>query len=163
MGMSEHKATISWKNSSDDFPSGRYSREHTWTFDGGLSVSASASPSAVRPPMSNPAAVDPEEAFVASVSSCHMLTFVYLAWRKGFQPTSYEDQAVGHLSPNENKVPWISRITLRPRVTYQGERHPTPDEEAHLHHEAHLQCFIAQSVKTAIEVVASQATPPYGF
>ena len=155
--MSEHKATILWKNGSGDFPSGRYSREHTWSFDGGLSVPASASPSVVRPPMSNPEAIDPEEAFVASVSSCHMLTFVYLAWKEGFEPESYEDHAVGHMSRNEQKVPWISRIILSPRVTYRGERRPNADEEAHLHHEAHAQCFIAQSVKTVIEVA------PNGF
>jgi organic hydroperoxide reductase OsmC/OhrA len=151
--MSEHKATIAWKNNSGDFRSGRFSREHTWAFDGGITVTASASPSVVRPPMSNPAAIDPEEAFVASVSSCHMLTFVYLAWKAGFEPASYEDHAVGHMSPNENKVPWISRVVLSPRVAYRGERRPTPDDEAHLHHEAHAQCFIAQSVKTAVEVV----------
>lgn len=148
--MSEHKATILWQNGSDDFRSGRYSREHTWTFDGGMSVAASASPSVVRPPMSNPAAVDPEEAFVAAVSSCHMLTFVYLAWKAGFEPTRYEDHAVGTMAKGE--VRWIDRITLRPRVSYRGDRHPTPAEEAQLHHEAHRQCFIAQSVKTAIEV-----------
>jgi organic hydroperoxide reductase OsmC/OhrA len=157
--VSEHKATILWKNTSDDFKSGRYSREHTWSFDGGMTVAASASPSVVRPPLSNPAAIDPEEAFVASVSSCHMLTFVYLAGKAGFEVTSYEDHAVGHMAPNENKVPWISRIVLSPRVVYQSQRRPTQDEEARLHHEAHAQCFIAQSVKTAVEVAPPASGP----
>jgi len=150
--MSEHRATIVWKNDSPEFMQGRYSRAHTWTFDGGLSVPASASPSVVRPPLSNPAAVDPEEAFVASLSSCHMLTFVHLARRAGFQVDSYEDDAIGTMTPNERKVPWISAVALNPRVVYGGQRSPTPEEEAHLHHEAHEQCFVAQSVKTAITV-----------
>lgn len=150
--MSEHKATILWKNGSAEFKSGRFSREHRWQFDGGAEVLASASPAVVRPPMSNPAAVDPEEAFVASVSSCHMLTFVYLAWKAGFEVESYRDEAVGHMTANEKGVPWISHITLHPQVAYGGGRTPSSDERARLHHEAHEQCFIAQSVKTTIEV-----------
>src|SRR5437773_5968957 len=93
--MSEHKATISWKRTSPDFLKGKYSREHTWTFDGGTTVPASPSPSVVPVPYSNPANVDPEEAFVASVSSCHMLTFLYLACQRGFQVDSYDDEAAG--------------------------------------------------------------------
>src|SRR5262245_29729352 len=94
--MADHKATISWKRDSAEFLQGRYSREHTWTFDGGLTVPASSSPSVVRAPFSNPAHVDPEEAFVASISSCHMLTFLHVARVAGFQVDSYDDEAVGH-------------------------------------------------------------------
>jgi organic hydroperoxide reductase OsmC/OhrA len=150
--MSEHKAIIRWSLTSPEFTKGRYSREHTWTFDGGVTVEASPSPSVVPAPWSNPANVDPEEAFVASVSSCHMLTFLHLASRQGFQVDAYEDQAVGVLTKNERGIPWISRIALQPKITYGGEKHPTPGEEAHLHHEAHEQCYIANSIKTEVTV-----------
>src|SRR6201993_606623 len=135
--MSEHKATIKWTQSQGDFLKGTYSREHTWTFDGGMMIAASSSPAAVRVPYSNPAGVDPEEAYVASLSSCHMLTFVYLASRHGFQVDSYDDTAIGVLSPNERKVPWVSTVTLNPRVVYGGAQRPSPAEEEHLHHQAH--------------------------
>src|ERR1700742_3998990 len=92
--MSAHSAIISWKNTSPDFLQGKYSREHSWTFDGGLTVPASPSPHVVPVPFSNPAHVDPEEAFVAAVSSCHMLTFLYVAYKEGFQVDSYIDNAV---------------------------------------------------------------------
>src|SRR6185503_20498030 len=108
--MSEHKAIISWKRTSADFLAGKYSREHTWTFDGGATVPASPSPSVVPAPYANPALVDPEEAFVAAVSSCHMLTFVFLAGRKGFVVESYTDNAVGHMTKDEKGVAWISSI-----------------------------------------------------
>ena len=150
--MSEHKATISWKRTSDEFLKGKYSREHRWTFDGGLSVPASPSPSVVPAPYSNPANVDPEEAYVASISSCHMLTFLYLASKQGFQVDSYEDEAVGLMSKNEQGAPWVSSVTLNPKITYSGEKLPSPEDEVHLHHLAHEQCFIANSVKTTITV-----------
>src|SRR5437773_11326505 len=98
--MSEHKAIIRWKRTSPDFLKGKYSREHTWTFDGGVTLSASPSPSVVPAPWSNPALVDPEEAYVASISSCHMLTFLYPAGRRGFQIDSYEDEAAGVMTKN---------------------------------------------------------------
>lgn len=151
-GMAEHKATISWTRQSPEFLQGRYSREHTWAFDGGLTVPASASPAVVRAPFSNPAHVDPEEAFVASISSCHMLTFLHAARLAGFQVDSYDDEAVGHTTPNERRVPWVSSVTLNPRIVYGGDKRPTPEEEARLHHQAHDGCFIAQSVKTHVSV-----------
>jgi len=154
--MSEHKATISWKRTSDDFLKGKYSREHTWTFDGGTVVHASPSPTVVPVPYSNPACVDPEEAFVASLSSCHMLTFLYLAGRQGFQVDSYDDAAVGLMTKNDRGVPWVSTVTLSPRIVYGGSKRPTVSEEEHLHHQSHEQCFIANSVKTEI-VVKSRA------
>ena len=150
--MSEHRATIRWQCTSPEFLRGKYSREHTWTFDGGLTVPASPSPSVVPVPWSNPAHVDPEEAFVASVSSCHMLTFLYLASRQGFQVDSYEDEAVGAMTKNEKGVPWISAITLRPKIAYGGAKLPTPADEERLHHSAHEQCFIANSIKSEVKV-----------
>ena len=151
--MSEHRAHIEWSFSGGDFSKGRYSREHTWRFDGGLSVAASPSPSVVPAPYSNPANVDPEEAFVASISSCHMLTFLYVAYRAGFAIERYEDDAVGVMTKGENGVPWISAVTLHPRVVYAGAR-PTADQEARLHNDAHHGCFISNSVKTHITVAA---------
>src|SRR5439155_1707760 len=148
--MSEHKAFISWKRTSPDFLKGKYSREHTWTFDGGLSVPASPSPSVVPVPYSNPAHIDPEEAFVASISSCHMLTFLFVASKQGFQLDSYEDEAVGTMTKNEKGIPWVSLVTLNPKIVYSGEKLPTQSEQEHLHHLAHEQCFIANSVKTKV-------------
>jgi organic hydroperoxide reductase OsmC/OhrA len=150
--MSEHRATIRWERTSPDFLKGKYSREHTWSFDGGLTVPASPSPSVVPAPWSNPAHVDPEEAFVASVSSCHMLTFLFVAARQGFQVDRYDDDAVGVMTRNEKGVPWLSLVTLRPQIAYSGEKLPTPVDEERLHHLAHEQCFIANSIKTEVVV-----------
>jgi organic hydroperoxide reductase OsmC/OhrA len=155
--MSEHKATISWQRTSPDFLRGKYSRAHTWTFDGGVTVPASASPSVVPVPWSDPANVDPEEAYVASISSCHMLTFLYLACGKGFQIDSYVDEAAGVMAKNEKGVPWVTQVTLHPRIVYSGARQPTPAEEALLHHESHEQCFIANSIKTSVVVAGDSS------
>ena len=152
--MSEHTATIRWIRTGPDFLRGKYSREHTWIFDGGLTVPASPAPSVVPAPWSNPAGVDPEEAFVASVSSCHMLTFVWLASREGFTADSYEDEAVGVMSKNERGVPWVSAITLRPRIAWSGDKLPMSADLERLHHAAHEQCFIANSIKTEVTVAA---------
>jgi len=151
--MSSHIATIHWKRTSDEFLKGKYSREHTWTFDGGVTVPASPSPHVVPKPWSNEANVDPEEAYVASIASCHMLTFLYYAYREGFQLDSYDDEAVGAMAKNEQGVPWINSVELHPRIVYSGVKRPTPPEEEHLHHLAHQNCFIANSVKTEITVV----------
>lgn len=155
--MPEHNATISWKCTSPDFLSGKYSREHVWTFDGGLTVPASPSPSVVPTPYSNPANVDPEEAFVAAISSCHMLTFLYVACKGGFEVTSYHDEAVGLMTKNEQGRPWVSRVVLQPQVVYGGAKIPTQVDEEHLHHLAHEQCFIANSIKTEVVVKANEA------
>ena len=154
--MSEHKATIQWNCTGPDFLKGKFSREHTWTFDGGTTVPASAAPSVVPAPFSSAAAVDPEEAFVASLSSCHMLTFVWLASRAGFAVDSYRDEAVGTMSKNERGVPWVSLVTLRPEIVWSGEKRPEAADLDKLHHQAHEMCFIANSVKTEIKV----ETPP---
>lgn len=154
--MSEHKATISWKRTGDDFLKGKYSREHTWTFDGGAIIAASPSPSVVPVPWSNPACVDPEEAFVASISSCHMLTFLFLASRQGFLVDSYRDEAVGVMAKSDEGVPWVSSVTLDPTIVYSGGKRPTPVDEERLHQLAHQQCFIANSVRTQVTVRATQ-------
>jgi len=151
--MAIHKARIDWKSSSGaGFVKGQFSREHTWTFDGGAVVPASSSPAVVPAPNSNPANVDPEEAYVASLSSCHMLTFLYLAGRQGFQIERYEDEAEGVTARDERGRTWVSSVTLHPRISYGGSKQPSAAEEAQLHHQAHEQCFIANSVKTAVEV-----------
>ncbi len=150
--MSEYKATIKWQRTSPDFLKGRYSREHTWTFDGGVTVPASPSPHVVPAPWSNPACVDPEEAFVAAIASCHMLTFLFLASKQGFQIDRYEDEAVGTMTKNEKGVLWISSVALRPKIVFSGEKIPTTVDQEDLHHLAHEQCFIANSVKTEITV-----------
>lgn len=150
--MSEYKATIKWQRTSPDFLKGRYSREHTWTFDGGFTMPASPSPSVVPVPFSNPAHVDPEEAFVAAISSCHMLTFLYLASKQGFQIDSYEDEAVGVMAKNEKGVPWISLVTLNPKIVFSGDKLSAPEDERQLHHLAHEQCYIANSIKTEVTV-----------
>ncbi len=153
--MSEHRATIHWVRTAPDFLSGKYSREHTWEFDGGITVPASPSPSVVPVPYSNPGNVDPEEAFVAAVSSCHMLTFLYLACQSGFQIDRYDDEAVGIMAKNEQGVFWIRSISLHPFIVYSGERQPTETEVQQLHHLAHEQCFIANSIKTEVRILTS--------
>ena len=150
--MAEHRATIAWQNRGPSFAKGQFSREHTWTFDGGVTVPASPSPAVVPAPWSSPAAVDPEEAFVAAVASCHMLTFLYVASRQGYVVERYHDTAVGVLTKNERRVPWVSSVVLDPRIVWGGDRRPSHDEEASLHRLAHEQCFIANSVKTTITV-----------
>jgi organic hydroperoxide reductase OsmC/OhrA len=150
--MAEHKAIIQWSGGGPEFLKGRFTREHTWTFDGGLSVPASAAPTVVPAPMSNPAGVDPEEAFVASLASCHMLTFLFLAYRKGFQVERYEDEATGTMAKGDNGVPWVSQITLNPRIVYAGDKQPSHQEEAELHQQSHHYCYIANSVKTRVVV-----------
>jgi organic hydroperoxide reductase OsmC/OhrA len=151
--MAEHRATIEWSATATaaDFVKGRYSREHAWTFDGGVTVAASPSPSVVPAPWSNPAGVDPEEAYVASIASCHMLTFLWVASKKGFALASYRDDAVGVMTKNERGKAWVSKVTLSPKLEWI-ERVPSAEELAELHHAAHDDCFIANSVNTEIVV-----------
>ena len=154
--MAEHKALISWRRMGEaaDFLKGRYSREHTWGFDGGIQVPASPSPSVVPAPWSNPANVDPEEAYVAAISSCHMLSFLYVAAKQGFQVDSYRDEAVGVMAKNERGAAWVSAVTLHPVIAYGGSKMPSKADEDHLHHRAHEECFIANSVRTEITVAS---------
>jgi organic hydroperoxide reductase OsmC/OhrA len=151
--MSTYTATIRWsRNDAPDFARGRYSRAHSWEFDGGLTVPASPSPHIVPAPWNDPAGVDPEEAFVASLSSCHMLFFVDFARRDGWIPDSYVDEAEGVLEKRDDGKMWMSRVTLRPRVEFSGEKRPTAEHIADLHHRAHEACFIANSVTTEVVV-----------
>ena len=154
MNMAEHKATIHWQFDGGDFRKGRYSRAHTWRFDGGLEVAASPSPHVVPAPWSDASAVDPEEAFVAALASCHMMTFLFLAARAGYQVLSYDDDAVGTMVKNEHGRWWVNRVVLKPRIVYGGDKLPSSDDIEHLHHNAHEECFIANSVKTLITVAA---------
>jgi organic hydroperoxide reductase OsmC/OhrA len=154
--MSEHVATVEWVRpegvSDEEFVKGRYSRAHEWRFDGGLVVPGSADPAVVKPPRGDPSAVDPEEALVASASSCHMLTFLWLASRAGYAVTGYRDEAVGVMTANAAGAMFVSLITLRVAVRYSGERRPDAEEEGSLHHAAHLQCPIANSILAEVVV-----------
>lgn len=148
--MSQHSSTVIWQRDAQAFVDQRYSRRHSWHFDGGAQVPASASPHVVPLPYSDPAAVDPEEAFVASLSSCHMLWFLGLAAKDGWLVDSYRDEAVGVMARNAEGRQAMTRVTLRPAVRFGAGRSPTPDELRALHHRAHEACFIANSVKTEV-------------
>ena len=150
--MSEYLATISWKRGDDAFVDHRYSRAHDWSFDGGLTVPASASPQSVRPPMSDPSAIDTEEALVASISSCHMLWFLWGASRRGFRVDSYRDEAVGVMEKNAEGRLAVTRVTLRPHAVFGGDSAPTADDLRELHDAAHHDCYIATSVRTEIRI-----------
>jgi len=149
--VSSHTATIRWSRLGAAYTDGQYSRRHEWVFDGGAMVTASSSPHVVPVPMSDPAGVDPEEAFIASLSSCHMLFFLDFAWRAGFVVDRYVDAAEGLMEKGADGRTWMSRVTLRPEIAWSGK---TPDaaEIADLHHQAHEACFIANSVKTDVRV-----------
>jgi organic hydroperoxide reductase OsmC/OhrA len=137
--MSEYVATIRWQRGTDRFTDDKYSRGHEWVFDGGLTVPASASPDIVPLPMSVAKNVDPEEAFVASLSSCHMLFFLHIA-----------DEASGCMEKNDEGQTVITKVVLRPNATYSGEQIPDRNKIERMHHLAHEQCFIANSVKTEV-------------
>jgi organic hydroperoxide reductase OsmC/OhrA len=149
--MSIHTATIRWSRDGATYTNGRYSRAHEWAFDGGAVVPASSSPHVVPVPMSDPAGVDPEEAFVASLSSCHMLFFLDFARRAGFVVDSYVDAAEGVMEKGPDARMWMARVTLRPQIAWSGEG-PDAHALAELHHNAHEACFIANSVKTDVKV-----------
>ena len=154
----EYRATIIWnRGGAEDFAKGRYSRAHEWRFDGGTTLAASASPAVVPAPFSREDAVDPEEAFVAALSSCHMLTFLDFARRAGVLIESYEDEAVGIMERIAPGKMAITRVTLRPRIGFAGA---VPDQAKldALHHQAHEACFIANSVTTKIAVEPVNST-----
>jgi organic hydroperoxide reductase OsmC/OhrA len=149
----EYRATVRWtREDGAAFTDGRYSRGHLWRFDGGLEVPASSAPTSVPPPFSRPEAVDPEEAFVASLSSCHMLFFLHLAAKDGLVVDAYEDEAIGVMTRNERGKLFVSRVTLDPRIEFSGPKRPLPDQIADLHHRSHEECFIANSVRTEVVV-----------
>jgi organic hydroperoxide reductase OsmC/OhrA len=149
----EYRATVTWKRDGGAaFTDQRYSRGHTWTFDGGITVPGSSSPHSVKLPYSVAEAVDPEEAFVAALSSCHMLTFLYVAAKQGYVIDAYTDEAVGVMTKNEHGRMWVSTVTLAPAIAFSGEKRPTQAQFDELHHLAHEECFIANSVKSEVVV-----------
>ena len=151
--MAIYTSTVSWHRSdSEDFTDNKYSRRHEWEFDGGAVVPASASPHIVPLPYSDEAGVDPEEAFVASLSSCHMLFFLSFAAQRGFCVDSYVDVASGLMEKNESGKMAMTRVTLKPKIGFCGEKRPPADEVDALHHKSHDACFIANSVKTEVVV-----------
>jgi organic hydroperoxide reductase OsmC/OhrA len=147
--MSEHKANILWARNGADFGYKNYPRDHVWRFPNGVEVPGSAAPAY----LGNADRVDPEAAFVAALSSCHMLTFLALASNKGFVVDSYEDAAVGHLEKNANGKLAITRVDLHPKIVYSGAKQPAAADLDWLHDKAHKECFIANSVTTDVKVV----------
>jgi organic hydroperoxide reductase OsmC/OhrA len=146
--MSEHKANILWARNGADFGYKNYPRDHVWRFPNGVEVPGSAAPAY----LGNADRVDPEAAFVAALSSCHMLTFLALASNKGFVVDTYEDAAVGHLEKNANGKLAITRVDLHPKIVYSGAKQPAAADLEWLHDKAHKECFIANSVTTEIRV-----------
>jgi organic hydroperoxide reductase OsmC/OhrA len=148
--MNQHSSVITWERAGAIFSDGRYGRAHAWTFDGGQAVHASASPHVVPPPMSDPRGIDPEEAFVASLSSCHMLWFLSIAAKRGFIVDRYRDEASGVLEKNAAGRMGITVVTLRPRAQFSGTQVPTDEQIRSMHEAAHAECFIANSVTTDV-------------
>ncbi|AEX24146.1 OsmC family protein [Vibrio sp. EJY3] len=149
--MSKHTAMVQWqRQASEIFSDNQYSRAHTWTFDGGLQVPASPSPHVVPLPLSVAENVDPEEAFVAALSSCHMLVFLSIAAKRQYVIDSYVDAAEGELTKGDNGKEWVSRVELNPSIVFLGDKQPTHEQLEKMHHMAHENCFIANSVKTEV-------------
>jgi organic hydroperoxide reductase OsmC/OhrA len=153
--MSTHTAEICWERHASRFIDNRYSRAHQWRFDGGAVVPASSSPHVVRLPFSDPSCVDPEEAYVAALSSCHMLWFLGMAAREGYVVDRYFDAARGDMQKNAEGKDAVTCVTLQPAVAFSGAKVPTDAGVQQLHHEAHESCFLANSVKTEILVQGS--------
>ena len=148
--MAEYRAEVVWSRGEATFTDNRYSRGHRWLFDGGIEVAASSSPQVVPLPLSVEAAVDPEEAFVASLASCHMLFFLSIAAKRKYLVEGYRDQAAGFLGKDDTGQVAMTLVTLRPAARFGGDRRPTSDQLLAMHHEAHRQCFIARSVRTEV-------------
>lgn len=146
--MSEHKVSLRWERGDAAFEYQKYPRNHTWKFDGGHEMRASAAPAY----LGDPKNVDPEEAFVAALSSCHMLTFLAIACKKKFVLDEYVDEAVGHMEKNAEGKLAITRVVLKQKLKFSGDKQPTPGELDEMNHAAHEQCFIANSVKTEVTV-----------
>lgn len=155
--MADHTATIEWRRNGADFLDNRYSRSHTWLFDGGSEVLASSSPHVIPVPMSDLSAVDPEEAFVACISSCHMLWFLSIAAKRGFIVENYKDSSLGLMSKNSEGKMAITSVTLSPVTAFSGERKPNMTELEAMHHAAHANCYIANSVNSDIRCIPTIA------
>lgn len=154
--MANHTATVVWTRPAEaKFTDNRYSRAHEWRFDGGVVVQASSSPSVVPLPLSKADAVDPEEAFIAALSSCHMLFFLFYAAKAGFVIDRYEDEAIGEMGKNAKGATAMAKLRLRPRITWVGNA-PSAERLDELHHQAHESCFIANSVTTEIVIEARE-------
>ncbi|MDQ3280025.1 MAG: OsmC family protein [Acidobacteriota bacterium] len=165
--MIEHTASIAWERRGARFTDHKYSRAHVWEFDGGATVRGSSSPHSVPLPYSDAAAVDPEEAYVAALASCHMLWFLALAAKRGFAVESYRDAAAAAMEKREDGKYVITRVTLRPHTVFASDGRAIPDENAvrELHHAAHEECYLANSVRSEIVTVptfeiASATIPP---
>ena len=148
--MSEYTATVSWQRDGRTFVDDDYSRGHHWEFDGGLVIPASASPDIVPLPKSVAENVDPEEAFVAALSSCHMLFFLAIAAKRGFRIDSYKDHAIGSMTKNDHGKLAMTRVVLRPEIAFSGDKQPTREQIEKIHRQSHDQCFIANSVTTEV-------------
>jgi organic hydroperoxide reductase OsmC/OhrA len=156
--VSTYTTEIAWERGQQEFTDGRYSRRHVIRFDGGATLPGSSSPHVVPAPMSDPAAVDPEEAFVASLSSCHMLWFLSIAAQRRFRIDRYVDAAEGLMEKNSEGKMAMTVVTLRPEVKFSGDRVPTAADIDEMHHRAHAECFIANSVKTEVRCEPRTAT-----
>jgi organic hydroperoxide reductase OsmC/OhrA len=150
--MKQFEASLAWHRGEQPFTDQRYSRAHEWRFDGGLALAASSSPLSVPVPMSDPAAIDPEEALVAAASSCHMLFFLSFAARQGFVVDAYRDHPVGTVDVDAQGKLAMTRIVLRPQIAFAAGRAPDAAQLAALHHEAHEKCYIASSLKGDVVV-----------
>lgn len=148
--MAEYCAEVVWCRGEHDFFGNRYSRRHLLRFDGGVELAASSSPHVVPVPMSDPAAVDPEEAFVASLASCHLLWFLSIAARRGFCVDRYTDRPVGIMAKNGEGKLAMTVVTLRPEVDFSGDHRPSHEDVVHMHQHAHEECFIANSVRSEV-------------
>ena len=153
--MANYTATVTWSRGDSQFTDKRYSREHVWEFDGGVKVPASSSWHVVPKPYSNPANVDPEEALVAALASCHMLSFLFVAARDGVVVNEYRDEATGKMSKDERGKQWVSEVTMHQRVVFSGAKRPDSAMVVKMHHEAHEECYIANSVKTDVRIEGS--------
>jgi organic hydroperoxide reductase OsmC/OhrA len=151
--VSEYSADVIWRRSAGEaFIDSRYSRAHEWRFDGGVVVPASSAAASVPLPYSKSENVDPEEALLAATSACHMLWFLSLAARSRFVVDAYEDHALGTMAADERGRKSITRIVLRPKVRFSGARPPDAAGVEQLHHEAHEQCYVANSLRSEITV-----------
>ena len=155
--MASYTAEVTWLRGEQDFLDNRYSRRHTLRFDGGVEVPGSSSPHVVPPPMSDASAVDPEEAFVSALASCHMLWFLSIASARRYRVDRYVDSAVGLMEKNAAGRMAMTVVTLRPQVTFSGDRMPTREQIDRMHRLAHEECFIANSVRSEV-----RCEPRYG-
>jgi organic hydroperoxide reductase OsmC/OhrA len=149
--MHKHEATILWARKDQPFVDNKYSRAHLWEFDG-VTIPASSSPAVLPVPLSSTDAIDPEEALVAATSSCHMLFFLAIAAKQGFIVDRYNDQADGVMGKNDVGKTFMSKITLRPKIEFSGIKQPSATEIAEIHHLAHEQCFVGNSLKSEITI-----------